>query len=153
MLRPLVDADLPAVAELFFAAVRRINVRDYTPAQVAAWAPEPQSSSRWRQRLEGQEVLVADGAGQVVGFCSWTGAGYIDFLYVHPDHVGRGVASRLYAAVEAALRARGLSRIEVHVSVTAEPFFLRRGYRLVRRQLVLVRGVELGNAVMEKMLL
>ena len=46
--------------------------------------------------------------------------------------------------------AADLKRLEVAVSLTARPFFLRRGYVPVREQTVVRQGVELRNTVMEK---
>ena len=37
-----------------------------------------------------------------------------------------------------------------HASITARPFFLSRGYRVVKEQTVLRGGLELTNFVMEK---
>lgn len=42
------------------------------------------------------------------------------------------------------------SRITVHASRTARPFFEAQGYRLVRSQQVERRGVMLENFVLEK---
>ena len=40
--------------------------------------------------------------------------------------------------------------VRVDASITARPFFEGRGYRVVRRQQVLRRGVVLTNFAMEK---
>ena len=37
-----------------------------------------------------------------------------------------------------------------HASVTAKPFFLRRGYRVTHEQTVLRQGIPLLNYLMEK---
>ena len=37
-----------------------------------------------------------------------------------------------------------------HASVTAKPFFLRRGYQVIREQTVLRQGIPLLNYLMEK---
>ena len=41
--------------------------------------------------------------------------------------------------------------IVTHVSITARPFFEKRGYRVVKEQQVERRGIRLTNFVMEKM--
>ena len=41
-------------------------------------------------------------------------------------------------------------KITVHASITARPFFEKRGYRLVRSQTVERRGVQMQNFHMEK---
>lgn len=38
--RPYVKRDAPEIARLFYETVHVVNRRDYTPAQLDAWAPE-----------------------------------------------------------------------------------------------------------------
>jgi putative acetyltransferase len=47
----------------------------------------------------------------------------------------------------------GLKRVFTEASITARPFFERRGFRVVREQIVMVRGVGMKNFVKEKDLL
>jgi len=151
-LRPYHPDDLPALAQLYHDTIHAVGRRDYSQAQVDAWAPLQADLARWRDKLTKEEVILAELSGVIVGFCSWDDAGYLDFLYVHHLHQRKGIAAALYAAAEQALCAKGLKRIHTQASVTAQPFFLRQGYRVVKHQLVNVRGVDLPNAVMEKAL-
>lgn len=41
--------------------------------------------------------------------------------------------------------------IVTHASITARPFFEKRGYRVVKEQQVERRGIRLTNFVMKKM--
>jgi ribosomal protein S18 acetylase RimI-like enzyme len=152
-LRPYNLADLPAMSRLYHASVHRVASRDYTPVEVAAWAPEQLDLERWRQKLATQTVIIAEIEGQMAGFCSWESNGYVDFLYVSPDHQRMGVASTLYAEAERSILSDpAIKRLHAQVSITAQPFFLSRGYKVVKHQRVHVRGVDLSNAVMEKIL-
>lgn len=151
-LRPYCPDDVPALIRLFRHTIRSVNLRDYTPEQVRAWAPDEIDETRWRERLAAQQVVVAESKDEVVGFCSWTPEGYLDFLYVHADYQGRGVAKALYAAAEDAMRKARVMRVYSHVSITAQPFFLRQGFLLVEHRVVEIRGSKLSHAVMEKFL-
>lgn len=151
-LRPPTRADLPAMMALFHASVHAATAADYDARQRAAWAPADPDPGRWQRRLEEQQARIAERADALAGFCTWTQEGYLDLLYVHPGHLRHGVATALCAAAMSDLRARGVTRIHTQASLTAQPFFLRRGFRLVRSQTVHVRGVDLPNAVMEKSL-
>ena len=57
------------------------------------------------------------------------------------------MASALCTALEAYVAAPVFT---THASLTARPFFLARGYQVVREQQVERRGVLLTNFVMEK---
>lgn len=151
-LRPATPGDVPAMIALFRASVHEATATDYDPRQRAAWAPDEIDPARWERRLAEQQARIAERAGEIAGFCTWTTDGYLDLLYVHPRHLRNGAATALCTAMEADLRARHVARVHTQASVTAQPFFRRQGFRLVQTQVVEVRGVALPNAVMEKFL-
>lgn len=151
-LRSYQPGDGPLLAALFYETVHTVNARDYTPAQLQAWAPSPEAPDpeAWDRSFQGRRALVAEAGGQIAGFGDLDPkTGYLDRLYVHKDRQGQGVASALCAALEAAART---DRVHTYASLTARPFFLRRGYRLLRENQVERRGVLLTNFLMEKTL-
>jgi putative acetyltransferase len=150
--RPLEPADIPAVAELFTETVRSVNARDYSPEQVEAWAPQPPDPAAWERSFAGRTALVADVDGAVAGFADLAADGYLDRLYVHRDHQRRGVATALADALEAEAARQGAGEITADASVTALPFFERRGYETVARQEKLLRGVRFTNFRVRKRL-
>ena len=147
-LRPYREGDCPALAALFTDTVHTVNAADYTPAQLDAWAPAAGPDLQdWDQRFKDHITLVAEVEGRLAGFADLDpAAGYLDRLYVHKDLQGRGVATALCNALEEA----AAGPVVTHASVTARPFFARRGYRVLRAQQVERRGVTLANYVMEK---
>ncbi len=147
MLRPYRKEDCEQTARLFYETVHAVNAKDYAPRQLAAWAPAVPQPEAWHASFCGHYALVAEENGAVVGFGDIDGTGYLDRLYVHKDYQGRGIATALCAALEQ--HAAGMP-VTVHASVTARPFFEKRGYRVCRRQQVLRAGVALTNFVMGK---
>jgi putative acetyltransferase len=109
--------------------------------------PDPEE---WHARMNGRRTLVAEEDDRVVGFVELEVDGHLDMLYVRGDAVGRGVGRLLYEAVEWEAQNTGLSRIFTEASVTARPFFERRGFRMMREQTVLRRDTKLTNFVMRK---
>lgn len=148
--------DLAEVVQLFCQAVRQVNCRDYTSEQIAAWSPDPPDLHAWAQRLAQRLVLICENEGKIVGFLradrqredAAAKAGLIDLLYVHPQHQRQGVATLLMTDALRRLAQQGIFRVWAHVSITAEPFFERQGFRAVQRQTVARRGVNLENCLM-----
>ena len=75
--------------------------------------------------------------------------GYLDRLYVHKDYQRQGVATAICDELERAVKA---GKYTTHASITARPFFQKRGYRVVREQQVERCGILLTNFVMEKLI-
>lgn len=147
-LRPYREGDCPALAALFTNTVHTVNAADYTPAQLDAWAPAAGPDLQdWDQRFKDHITLVAEVEGRLAGFADLDpAAGYLDRLYVGSRFQRQGVATALCNALEEA----AAGPVVTHASVTARPFFARRGYRVLRAQQVERRGVTLANYVMEK---
>ena len=145
--------DAPKIARLFYETVRSVNRADYSEEQVRAWAPGLPDREEWHARMAGRRTLVAEEGGEVVGFAELEEDGHLDTLYLRKDAVGRGVGRRLHEAIEREARALGLGKIFTEASITARPFFERRGFRVVRERTVTVRGVPMTNFAMKKDLL
>lgn len=142
--------DLPAIAQLFYHTVRRVNARDYSATQIDAWAPRVYPAAWWRRRLAGQLVYVAEHNGAVIGFASLAPGGYLDCCYVHHDWQRRGVGSRLVQAIESEARRLRIARLTAEVSISARAFFGAMGFCAVRQQIKRYRNRSFRQLCMEK---
>lgn len=149
-IRDYKEGDAEEIAHLFHETVHSVNRPDYSREQVEAWAPEIPDAAEWHRRMVAGKTLVAEQAGEVVGFAELEEDGHLDMLYVRNDLAGRGIGQSLYQAAEDVARALGLGLIFTESSITVRPFFERQGFRVVREQTVRRRGVRLTNFVMEK---
>ena len=140
-IRPYRPSDCGAMAELFYTTVHTVNAADYTPRQLNAWADGQVDLAAWDRSFRAHCTLVAEEGGGDI-----TAGGYLDRLYVHHLHQRQGVASALCGRLEETVE----GSVTTHASITARPFFEKRGYRVVKEQQVERHGVLLTNFVMEK---
>jgi putative acetyltransferase len=152
------DDALPLL-DLFQDTIRRVNCRDYCPDQIAAWTsgilPEvwaARLASRWcvvaqmhDNRLGGFADLEVDDlkAGDLKA------GGHLDRFYVSADFQRIGIGRALLAAVMQRAAVLQLPRVFTEVSITARPFFLSQGFRVITDQLVFSRGAAFLNYRME----
>ena len=94
-------------------------------------------------------TFVVEEGNEIWGFATLDGD-YFDHLFVSSTAQRRGVATALADRVEQTAKEQGFSRISVHASLTARPFFEKRGYRMLKQQQVERFGERLTNFVMEK---
>jgi tRNA dimethylallyltransferase len=95
--------------------------------------PDDAIRARWQEALEGDRtsVIVAEGAGKILGFAAWTD-GWLDGLYVVPAAWGNGVAARLHDEALRGIAAAGVSTARLWVledNTRARRFYERRGWR------------------------
>ncbi|MBB6483350.1 GNAT family N-acetyltransferase [Rhizobium lusitanum] len=141
--------DAQATIDIFLRAIREVASRDYSPAQITAWA-KVDDGEVWAQYRASRPTWLAMDGSTPVGFTDLKADGCLDMMFVDPDYQGRGVASLLLATVEQAARERSLSRIFTEASLTARPFFERRGFLVMTMQQVQKRGQTFINFLMEK---
>ena len=139
------EEDQAEILSLFYETVHTVNAKDYNEKQLDAWAPQDNDYEHLNAALRNNLTLIAIEDGKITGFADIDENGYLDHLFVHKDYQRRGIASALCSRME-----EGFKRIETHASITARPFFEKRGYVVVKAQDVKIRGEILRNYVMEK---
>ena len=145
--RKYAKTDCAELAELFYDTVHTVNAKDYTREQLDAWATGEINLEEWDESFQAHLTVVAEMDGKIVGFGDMDKTGYLDRLYVHKDYQRRGVATAICDALEQNTKA---AEFITHASITARPFFEKRGYTVVREQQVERRGELLTNFVMRK---
>ena len=151
--RRLTEQDIPEMRELFRATVLTVNSKDYTKEEVEDWASCGDSVEHWKELFAKNNYIGAlDGQGNIIGFSSMNTDGYLHSMFVHKDWQGKGVATLLLSEVEKMARRYEVHKINVEVSITARPFFEKRGYKVVKEQKARANRLWLTNYVMKKTL-
>ena len=144
--------DAEQASQLFYDTVNEINSRDYSPEQIEAWAPDNMDAKRWSKSLAEKTVFVAEQGGEILGFAELEPDGHIDRFYCHSKHQSCGIGTSLMNEIENTARANEISRLYTEASITARPFFERRGFETLAERQVEIRGVALTNFAMQKIL-
>ncbi len=150
-IRPYQKSDAAITLAIFLAAITTTAARDYTAEQLHAWArPEQRDLERWHHDMTQRRSFVATVNGEVAGFSDVAPDGYIDMIFVAPEHQGQGVARRLLQTAESQAKEHGAKELWADVSITARPFFESQGFRVQREQHPIRQGVRLVNFRMHK---
>lgn len=120
MIRPYQHDDHIAIAAIFTSAIHEIASKDYTPEQCLAWSDREPNYEHWRKRCELKRPFVAVIDSEVAGFLE----------------VGTCFSMNVL-------------RVYVEASTTAKPLFEKLGFRVIRQNIVTIKGVELMNYSME----
>ena len=101
---------------------------------------------QWNKSFQAHDSIVALEDNIIIGFGDIDKTGYIDRLYVHADYQGNGTATAICDRLEQTVS----GSVTTHASITAKPFFEKRGYRVIKEQQVERQGIFLTNYVMKK---
>lgn len=145
-IRKYESTDCKELAELFYNTVHTINAKDYTKEQLDAWASGQVDLEKWDQSFQEHFTVVAVENGIIVGFGDIDTTGYFDRLYIHKNNQRKGIATAICDQLESKVQ----GKIVTHASVTAKPFFEKRGYKVLKEQQVVRKEIFLKNYVMEK---
>ncbi len=147
IIREYESVDCVCLAQLFYDTVHTVNARDHSKEQLDVWATGKVDVEAWDRSFREHQTFVAVCGEEIAGFADVDETGYLDRLYVHRDHQGKGVGTALCERLENVINT---GKITTHASITARPFFEKRGYKVVREQQVERQGIMLTNYVMEK---
>lgn len=156
-IRPYRHEDAEGTYRLLYETVHEINKKDYTLKQLDAWAPEDFDLRLWDERLSSFYTLVAwqkdrKGWEELLGFANINEKGYLDYMFVNKDKQNQKVATTLLNRLQEYALEQGISYIWAQVSVTARPFFERRGFYVEKEQTVECRGEKFLNYKMGRVL-
>lgn len=147
IIRKYIETDLNEVVDIFKSTIKNVNLGDYTLEQVNAWTSGVEDKEKLNKRFMDSYTLIAEENGKIIGFGNILGDGYLDMLYVHFEHIRKGVGSKILSELEKAYK---VEKIVVHSSITAKEFFIKHGFKEVKKQEVERKGVMLTNYILEK---
>lgn len=151
-LREFRFGDEPGLRRVFESAIHEVAIRDYSQAEVDAWAPRAFDSSLWARRVQGIAPFVVERDGEIVAYADVQPTGYIDHFFVAAAANGLGIGRRLMERIHDRARELGIAELTSEVSRTAQPFYSHFGFEIVDRHTKEVRGVDIEYAAMRKRL-
>ena len=128
------ESMLDEMLRLFYNTVHTVNAKDYNKEQLENWAPHKIDKKKWEDRLTNNVCLVTIYNEQIVGFGELSEEGGIDTMYVHKNHQGKKIASRLLNELMAYAHDHCFETLTTEASITARPFFERHGFKVIKTQ-------------------
>ena len=147
-------ADIPELSAMFKATLRAINKADYTPEEIEDWGSCGDNIQHLTDLITNLYFVVAlNESDQIIGFTSIQKDGYLHSMFIHKDYQRKGVASFLLSMAEKFAKEHRIQTITSEVSITAKPFFEKKGYNVVYEQKRKANILCLTNYWMEKVLI
>ena len=149
-IRKLLDDEYEYVIKLIYSSVHEICKNDYSEVELSAWAPENFDRVKFQKALcECYNTVMID-KNDIVGFLSIERDGYLNRLYTHPAHCGKGIATALLLDAQKWAAEEGITEIRLDSSKTAEGFYLKNGFTECGLSVLTHNGVVFRNKTMHK---
>jgi GNAT superfamily N-acetyltransferase len=139
MAEPLIRRARPGDESGIHAAhmrsIREICVKDHGPEEIRVWGNRP-LGDRWVGPIRDAHVWVVELEGVIHGHAflrvleeAGRVHAHVHGLYLTPEAVGRGLASRLVELMLAEARRAGALEVTLESTLTAHGFYARAGFR------------------------
>lgn len=143
MLRPLVDADLPELVELYRDAVLSQAPGLYSDPQIQAWAAHADGDAGLAQALArgvGLASCASPPRRSIEAFALLDPIDRLSLLYCRGRSSRQGRATALLLALEHTARGHGCRRLRTEASQLSRPLLERLGWCVEAEEEVLFAG-------------
>jgi putative acetyltransferase len=151
-LRRYESRDAAATLDIFYRAIHVTAASSYSPEQIAVWAPENIDLESWARKQSSRNGVVAEVDGELAGFSDVNAEGYIDMMFVSPEHGRSGVATALMSWILGEALRLGARSLSTNASEAAVGFFEKHGFIVGEHRRILRDGVILTNYAMSRSL-
>jgi len=145
--------DAAELARLHKGTIRAINKADYSQRQIEVWSKRT-NAKRFREAHPLAVRYVAIDNGKIVGFSDFKKEEPEKFwgLYVHKDHLGKGIGSILMRKMEEVAKKMGAQYFLLEATKTAKTFYEKHGFKVVKRSQHAIEDQKLDIYIMKKKL-
>ncbi|AQQ52636.1 GNAT family N-acetyltransferase [Planococcus lenghuensis] len=147
--RKYIPEDLENIVRLFRNTVQSVNRQHYSAEQIAVWS-DSAILVEWEKRFRTGTTVVALWDDRIIAFGRLSETGWLDLLYTDREFQNKGAGSAILQRLEAEAKTQGRAELWTEASINAKPFFLSRGYKVVREQEKVLSGIGFTNYLMYK---
>tara|TARA_R110002167_G_C12658646_1_gene649706 strand:- start:1223 stop:1690 length:468 start_codon:yes stop_codon:yes gene_type:complete len=133
--------------------IHNVNAQHYSQKQLDAWSPALFDKTLWNNKLAKLNSFVCIKDKKIVGYSDLQSSGYIDHFFCHHSYQRQGIGAALMAHIHTLAKQQHITQLSADVSITAKLFFEGKGFKVVKQQVVPIRGQKLSNFNMMKSLL
>lgn len=142
-IRPARDSDAEQFLEILNISIREVAHADYSSDEIESWViPIDEKSLAWYVKNPNHERrILAQLNGEFVGIGAATFEKCeLRACYVAPKGLRHGVGTAMVHELEQMAQAEGLDYLQLHATITAEPFYKALGYTTLKRTQHPTRG-------------
>lgn len=126
------DSDLPLMQRLFYQTVTIYGSKIFTKEEVKIFSRLALDKKHWIQKFTEDFVYNAKLNGEVVGSFSLSKDGVIEYIFVHQNYQGRGIAKELYKTLENVSKEANIEVLTTRINMSTRDFFKKNGFEIIK---------------------
>jgi putative acetyltransferase len=143
-------SDAEEISKLKLETLKKINKIDYTKKQLDVLY-EMNSVEEVKIKLNEREIFCLEDNKVIIGIVDLKD-NKIGGLFVRNDLIRKGSGKKLLEFIEDYARKKGIKKVYLFATKSAQGFYEKFGYEVVERGSLMTRGVKFSKIKMEKML-
>ncbi|WP_438711400.1 GNAT family N-acetyltransferase [Aquimarina muelleri] len=128
---------------LFYQTVVTYGSQLFTKSEIKNHSQLALDKSYWQEKFENDFIYNAKLNGEIVGSFSMDKKGNIEYLFVHMNYHGQGIASDLYSEIEKIARKTNIKMLTTQVNKITRSFFEKKGFKIIKNSVKVVGGEEI----------
>ncbi len=136
------DQDLPLMQRLFYQTVTIYGSKIFTKSEINEYSKLARNKNYWKNKFRSDFVYNAKLNGEVIGSFLLNRDGTIDYLFVHQNYQGHGIAMDLYETLEKVALDADIKRLTTKINKITQPFFEKKGFTIIEDIVLSENGNE-----------
>lgn len=137
------DQDLSLMQHLFYQTVITYGSMIFTKSEIKTYSRLAVNRVYWQNKFKKDYIYNAKLNGEIVGSFSMDKKGNIEYIFVHMNYHGRGIATELYKTIEEIAKKQNITSLTAQVNMLTQPFFQKKGFEIIKNAAKVVGGEEI----------
>lgn len=150
IIRKARKSDVRKISLMRRKTIRAINSKIY-PKKIIEILIEKNSTKNILQKMKERMIFCAFENDILLGTIDFEG-NKIGGLYVNPKYLKKGIGKKLLDYLETYSKKKGVKRLMLYSTLTAEKFYIKQGYKLKKNEIGWENICPVRVPVMEKKL-
>lgn len=125
-------SDLPLMQRLFYQTVAIYGSKIFTKSEIKEYSKLARNNAYWKKKFISDFVYNAKLNGEIIGSFLLNKDGTIDYIFVHQNYQGHGIAMDLYETLEKVAKDFKIKILKTKVNKITKTFFEKKGYTIVK---------------------
>ena len=135
--------DLSLMQRLFYQTVTIYGAKIFTKAESKEYSKLARNKDYWKTKFVSDFVYNAKLNGEIIGSFLLNRDGTIDYIFVHQNYQGHGIAMELYKTLETVAKESGIEKLTTKINTITKPFFEKKGFTIIENVIKSKNGKEI----------